>query len=100
MYTSRNYVEKVTLDVGGSTESVFTSWMCKYQFKRHLQKMELQLNEFTRQNNMSDDFELGEHEMEPTSSVTFSTSLREVRVAEQSKASIWVYKAYMFLLFF
>ncbi len=26
----RNYAEKATLDVGRSTESVFTSWMCKY----------------------------------------------------------------------
>ncbi len=43
-----NTVEKVTLDVGGSTESVFTSWTCKYWVKRRLQKMELLLNEFTR----------------------------------------------------
>ncbi len=35
---------------------------------------------------MSDDFELGaEDEMEPTSSVAFSTSLCEAHVAEQSK---------------
>ncbi len=46
-----NYVERVTLDVAGSTESVFTSWTCKYEVKRHLQKRELQLNEFTRYNN-------------------------------------------------
>ncbi len=38
---------------------------------------------------MSDHFEL-EDEMDPTSSVTFSTSLREARIAEQ--ASICVYK--------
>ncbi len=49
---------------------------------------------------MSDDFELGaEDEMEPTSSVAFSTSLCEAHVAEQSKASICVYKAYTFVFF-
>ncbi len=31
-------VEDVTLDVGGSTESVFTIWTCKYEVKRRLQK--------------------------------------------------------------
>ncbi len=40
---------------------------------------------------MSGDFELvGEDEMEPTSSVTFSTLLHEARITEQSKASIFV----------
>ncbi len=34
----RNDVEKVTLDIGESIESVFISWMCKYEVKRHLQK--------------------------------------------------------------
>ncbi len=48
MCASRNNVEKVTVDVGGNTESVFTSWKCKYEVKRRLQKRELQLNEFTR----------------------------------------------------
>ncbi len=48
---------------------------------------------------MSDDFELGgEDEMEPTSSVTFSTSLRHDRVS-QKKASICVYKAYNIFVF-
>ncbi len=49
---------------------------------------------------MSDDFELGgEDEMEPTSSVTFSTYLTSrTRIAKQ--ASICVYKAYTFLLIF
>ncbi len=46
-----NEVEKVTVDVCGCTESVFTSWTCKYEVKRRLQKRELQLNEFTRLNN-------------------------------------------------
>ncbi len=45
---------------------------------------------------MSDDFELGgEDEMEPTSSVTFSTYVTSrMRIGEQ--ASICVYKAYTF----
>ncbi len=51
---------------------------------------------------MSDDFERGgEDEMKPTSSVTFSASLRMkswTHIAEQ--ASICVYKAYQLLLFF
>ncbi len=49
---------------------------------------------------MSDDFQLGgEDEMEPTSSVTFSTYVTSrTRIAEQ--ASICVYKAYTFLLIF
>ncbi len=48
---------------------------------------------------MSDDFELeGEDEMEPTSSVTFSTYVTSpTRIAEQ--ASICVYKAYRFFFF-
>ncbi len=46
---------------------------------------------------MSGDFELGgQDEMDPTSSVTFLTSLREVWDAEQ--ASICVYKTYTFIL--
>ncbi len=50
LHVIRNNVEKVTLDVGGSTESVFTSWMCKYEIKCHLQKRDLQLKESTRLN--------------------------------------------------
>ncbi len=46
---------------------------------------------------MSDDFELGEDEMEPTSSVTFWTSLLMTGITEQ--ASICVYKAYNFFFF-
>ncbi len=48
---------------------------------------------------MSDDFELGEDEMEPTSSVTFSSHyvLREACIVEQSKVRICVYKAYTFI---
>ncbi len=48
---------------------------------------------------MSDDFELGgEDEMEPTSSVTFSTYVTsQTCIAEQ--ASICVYKAYTFFFF-
>ncbi len=45
---------------------------------------------------MSDNFELGgEDEIEPTSSVIFSTYYVKscTRIAEQSKASICVYKA-------
>ncbi len=48
MCASRNNIEKVTIDIGRNTESVFTSWKCKYEVKRRLQKRELQLNEFTR----------------------------------------------------
>ncbi len=43
---------------------------------------------------MLDDFELGgEDEMEPTSTLTFSTSLRKVWDAQQKQASICVYEA-------
>ncbi len=50
---------------------------------------------------MSDDFELGgEGEMEPTSSVSFSTLLREVWDAHWKQASICVYKAYPFINIF
>ncbi len=38
LHVIRNDVEKVTLVVGGSTESVFTSWTCKYWVKCRLQK--------------------------------------------------------------
>ncbi len=41
-------VHLLALDVGRSSESVFTSLMCKYDVKRSLQKRELQLNEFKR----------------------------------------------------
>ncbi len=63
-------------------------------------KRELQLNEFTRKTTMSDNFELGgEDEMEPTSSVTFSTYVKSgTRIAEQ--ASICVYKAYTLFIYF
>ncbi len=70
-------VETVTLDVGGSTESVFTSCPCKYEVKRCLQKRSYNSTSLQVKLTMSDDFELrGEDEMEPTSSVTFSTSSR------------------------
>ncbi len=49
---------------------------------------------------MSDDFELGEDEMEPTSSVTFQSNyICEARIAEQNKASISVYKAFLFFYY-
>ncbi len=49
---------------------------------------------------MSDDFELGgEDEMEPTSSVTFSTYVTS-RTCVAEQASICVYKAYTFLFLF
>ncbi len=73
--TSHNDVEKVTLDVGGDTGvSVY--------------KLNVQILSQTRstkkgvttslqgKTTMSDDFELGENEMDPTASVTFSASLR------------------------
>ncbi len=50
---------------------------------------------------MSDDFELGEDEMEPTSSVTVSTLLREVwDVHRRTGEHLCVYKANTFILFF
>ncbi len=54
---------------------------------------------------ISDEFELGgEVEMEPTSSQAGSFQhhylLSEARIAEQSKASVCVYKAYDFVLFY
>ncbi len=50
---------------------------------------------------MSDDFELGKEEMEPTSSVTFSTSLREVWDAHRRTGEhLCVYEAYTFINFF
>ncbi len=38
LHVIRNNVEKVTVDVGGSTESVFTSWKCEYKVKHRLQQ--------------------------------------------------------------
>ncbi len=52
---------------------------------------------------MSDDFELGgEDEMDPTSSVTFSTSLRitwSLGRASKTGEYLYVYKAYIYIFF-
>ncbi len=50
---------------------------------------------------MSDDFELGgEDEMEPTSSVTFSTSLHHDRVSQNRRAFVFIKHIHFFYLFF
>ncbi len=69
LHVIRNDVEKVTLDIGGSPESVFTS-------QTPFTKKRVTTQRVYGKTTMPDDFELGgEDEMKPTSSVTFSTSL-------------------------
>ncbi len=62
-------------------------------------KEELQLNEFTDKTIMSDTFEFGgEGEMDPTSSVTFSTLLRITWSLENRRAFVFIKKIH-YLIF-
>ncbi len=77
MQTSRNDVEKVTLDIGGSTESVFTFNVQILRQTPFTKKGSYNSTSLQGKTTMLDDFELGgEDEMEPTSSMTFSMLLR------------------------
>ncbi len=98
------FFEKVTLDVGGSTLSVYklnVQILSQSSFKK---KGSYNSTSLQGKTTMSDDFELGgEDEMKPTSRVTFSASLRitwSLGRASKTGEHLCVYKAYTCIEFF
>ncbi len=69
LHVIRDNVEKVTLDVGGSTESIERA---NTKSNAVYKKGSYNSTSLQDKTSPSDDFELGEDDMEPTSSLTFS----------------------------